>query len=366
MRKYLGILIVSAALLFIFYMPACAEEIRSEITESDVPKEVLPYLPDGIFETDIEHFRTAFSVSNVMKTVLSIIADVFPQAAAAFSVLLGLTVISAVMAALRESVASKNFGEFLNYVSAVCVCAAAFTFIQELFAEFEIFISRTTGFMAVVIPTMAALMLTGGEPSSSMVFGGVLSAVVTALELICTSAVMPLLSALLCVYTVARISGYVDISAFAKLLKNIATYTLTGMILIMTCVLTFQSVIAKSADTAAVKGVKFVLGNAVPIVGGALADAVGTVASSLGMVKSATGIASAVVLCVICASPVLKLLVWKLVFDAISAIASAFSLNKEGEFFSNMGQITAFLAAIMASIGVFFIIALTAASLGGR
>ena len=354
--------------LFIFPLfgaSSFAEELTSTITEGDVPQGAAEFLPEGLFSADASEFLELFTVESVLKTVLSILKSIFPEAMKAFFALLGLLIISAVMAALRESIASHGFGTFLGYVSVLCVASASFVYMEALFAEFEAFIEQTNKFMLAVIPAMSALMLSGGEVSSSMVFGGVLSGVVALLEFLCTSAVLPMLKALLCVYTSAKICGVGDLSAFARLLKNAVTYTLTTMTVIMTCVLTFQSVIAKSADTAAVKGVKFVLGNTVPVVGGALADAVGTVASSLGMIKSTTGVLGAVVLCAIFAVPVLKLIVWKTVFDAVCAVGSAFSLKKESEFFAEMSEITSFLAAIMASIAVFFIIALTAAAFSG-
>ena len=216
--------------------------------------------------------------------------------------------------------------------------------------------------MVAVIPVVSALMLSAGEVSGSMVFGTVLSVAVTFLETVCTSLVLPMLSALLCIYTSAKACIDVDMGGFARLVKSSLTSVLTFCTVLMGCVLAFQSVIAKSADTAAVKGVKFVLGNAVPVVGGALADAVGTLASSLGLLKSTVGVVSAAVICLIFALPVLKLLVWKLVFDASGAIASAFALKKESAFFLEMSEIVGFLAAISASVAVFFIIALTAAT----
>ncbi len=359
-------LALAALLLFLpfFGLRAGADEISPPITESDVPGGAADYLPDELFTANSDSFLELFTAENVFKTVLDILKSVFPEAMEAFLALLGLVIISAVMAALRESVASKGFGAFLEYVSVLCTASASFVFIEALFAEFEAFTEQINTFMLTVIPAMSALMLSSGEVSSSLVFGGVLSGVVALLEFLCTSAVLPLLKALLCVYTSAKVCGFGDLSAFAKLLKNVVTYTLTTIIVIMTCVLTFQSVIAKSADTAAVKGVKFVMGNSIPIVGGALADAVGTVASSLGIVKSTTGVVGAVVLCVIFAVPVLKLIVWKTVFDAIGAVGSALSLNKESEFFANISEIISFLIALMASVAVFFIIALTAAALG--
>ena len=365
MRRFLLAFLLALLFLYSFGVCAFAQELSVPITENDVPENAAEYLPKELFTADANGFLELFTVKNVLKTVVSMLKGVFPDAMRAFFRFLGLMIISSVMSALRKSVASQSFGAFLEYVSVLCVAAASFSFIDGLFAEFETFIKQVSTFMLAIIPTMSALMLSSGEVSSSLVFGAVLSGVTSLLEFLCASAVIPMLKALLCVYTSANICVAGDLSYFAKLIKNTVTYTLTTITVIMTCVLTFQSVIAKSADTAAVKGVKFVLGNTVPIVGGALADAVGTVASSLGMVKSATGILGAVVICALFAAPVIKLMVWKTVFDAAGAVGSALSLKKERDFFAGMGEITSFMAALVSSVAVFFIIALAAAAFGG-
>ena len=151
------------------------------------------------------------------------------------------------------------------------------------------------------------------------------------------------------------------LSGFAGLIKSAMRTVLSFCTVGMGCVLAFQSVIAKSADTVAAKSIKFVLGNSIPVVGGALADAAGTLTTSLGLLRSTVGVVSAAVICLLFALPIIKLLLWKLLFDATGAIASAFSLRKEGVFFSEMSEIVGFLAAASASVAIFFIIALTAA-----
>jgi stage III sporulation protein AE len=170
-----------------------------------------------------------------------------------------------------------------------------------------------------------------------------------------------MISALLCINTCSKICGGDLLCGFAGLVKSAMKSVLSFCAVGMGLVLAFQSVIAKSADTAAVKGVKFVLGNAVPVIGGALADATGTLTSSLALLKSTVGIAGAAVICVIFALPVIKLLLWKLLFDASCAVSSAFSLKKESAFFAEMSELIGFLAATGASVAIFFIIALTAA-----
>lgn len=362
MKKILVLSIVFT-LLIVFSAPVSAQ--GAAISPEDVPKDAAEYLPSDIFASSPEEIIESFSAGNILKTLFSVAKSVFSEAMEAFMGLLGLIIISSVIAALRDSVASSEMGAFLDFISVLCVSGASFSFVEELFEDFEAFVANTNAFMSAAVPTMSALLASGGEVTASAVFGTALSGAVTLLELVTASAVMPMLRALLCVNTVSKVCAEDELAAFSGLLKNTLTYTLTTLTAVMTCVLAFQSVIAKSADTAAVKGVKFVLGNAVPIIGGALADAVGTVASSMGIVKSITGIAGAAVLCVICALPVVKLIIWKTVFDAASAVAGAMSLKKESGFFSGMGSIAAFMAAITSGISVFFIIALTAFAAGG-
>jgi stage III sporulation protein AE len=350
--------------IFLFGAPFCyaaEEEIDTPKIDIEIPENLSEYITPEIFSSSPEEIIASFSFGNFSKTALAAAKKVFPEIMSAFLGVLGLIIVSAVMAALRESVTSGAFGSLLEYVSVLCIASAVFSFVSALFTEFEAFISQINSFMISVIPAVCALMLAGGQVTGSLVFGTVLSGAVTLLETLCASLVLPMLSALLCVNTGSKICGGDMLGGFAGLIKGTMRTVLSFCAVGMGCVLAFQSVIAKSTDTAAVKGVKFVLGNAVPVVGGALADAAGTLTSSLGILKSTVGIVSAAVICLLFALPIIKLLLWKLLFDAAGAIAKAFSLKKESSFFGEMSEIIGFLAATGASVAIFFIIALTAA-----
>ena len=362
MRK-ISFVLLTFLLIIIFGAPFCyaAEEAPLPKPDIEIPENLSEYITPEIFSASPDEIIASFSFGNLAKTALAAVKKVFPEIMSAFLGVLGLIIISAVMAALRESVASGAFGSLLEYVSVLCVASAVFSFVSSLFSEFEAFISQINSFMVSVIPAVCALMIAGGQVTGSLVFGTVLSGAVTLLEALCTSLVLPMLSALLCVNTGAKICGGEMLNGFAGFIKGAMRSVLSFCAVGMGCVLAFQSVIAKSADTAAVKGVKFVLGNAVPVVGGALADAAGTLTTSLGLLKSTVGIVSAAVICLLFALPIIKLLLWKLLFDATGAIAAAFSLKKESAFFAEMSEIVGFLAATGASVAIFFIIALTAA-----
>ena len=345
---------------------ASSEEVS--IGKSSIPDEIMEYLPNDFFDYSAEEFLEVFTFDTGIKTILAIVKDVFPNVISAFLLLVGMCVISSVLSALKESVCSSGLKYVIEFASVLCIASAVFSYIKELFADFSAFSEQVTKFMTVMVPAMSALMLSCGEITASATFGSILAAAVGILEVLCTSLLVPLISALISITVTSSMCCEVDISGFSKLIKNVIVYIMSAAMIVLTSIMTFQTVIAKSADTAAVKGVKFVLGNAIPLIGGALADAMTTVASSIGMIRAATGIGGAIVICVIFALPVVKMILWKLMFDAVGAVSSAFYLDKESKLFSEISQITGFLIAIMASIAMIFIVALTACSFssGGK
>ena len=85
--------------LLIFSLNISAADIISDEAPS-VPEEIREYLPNDLFDYSAEEFLDVFTLENGVKTLLSIVRDVFPDVMSAFLLLMGLCVISAVLAAL--------------------------------------------------------------------------------------------------------------------------------------------------------------------------------------------------------------------------------------------------------------------------
>ena len=191
--------IVLLACVIFSCAPLChaAEEDAIPEVDIEIPEEIAEYISPEIFAWGAEEMISSFTFDNLLKTALSAAEKIFPEIMTAFLGTLGLIVVSAVMAALRGSVASSTFGALLEYVSVLCTASAVFSFISSLFAEFEAFISQINSFVLALIPALSAVMLACGQATGSAVFGTVLSGAVTLLEALCTSLLLPMISALL-------------------------------------------------------------------------------------------------------------------------------------------------------------------------
>ena len=98
MKKILCFVISLVCAICFFTQGASAVEILIE--EKDVPSDIAQYLPDGIWDISAEEILDTIDTSTALGTVISVISAVFPEAMKAFLGLLGLLVISSVMASL--------------------------------------------------------------------------------------------------------------------------------------------------------------------------------------------------------------------------------------------------------------------------
>ena len=160
MKKY-ALVLMLLAIFFIFSSPQCFAEEGSNLpeVEIEIPEGLEEYIPTEIYSKNPDEIMNTITFENALKTALSVLKSVLPEAMELFLGILGLIIISAVISALRESIGSGAVRQILEYVSVLCIAAAAFSSVSALFAEFEAFISQIKTFMAAVVPVVSALML---------------------------------------------------------------------------------------------------------------------------------------------------------------------------------------------------------------
>ena len=133
----------------------------------------------------------------------------------------------------------------------------------------------------------------------------------------------------------------------------------------LSAVLAFQGIISKSADSLAIKGIKFAVGSFIPIVGSAVNEALSTIAGGIGAIKAATGVVGAVAVCLLAALPIIKLLLHKLFLELLSVCSGILGLGPEGKLISEMASFLGYTAAVMAISSVFFVLSLSLMAASG-
>ncbi|MBQ9510896.1 MAG: hypothetical protein IJR55_04320 [Clostridia bacterium] len=367
MKKIIFILILAVTFVFITAFSVSAADIDSLPDQNDkYPAQIDELLPDDFRGNTAAEIANGMSVGKIINVVLSTLKALLPKTLKSISAVLGLVIISSVVGVVRENTAREELKDILSYISAICVCGAAYSVIGNIFAVVREYVSVVGIILKIIIPSVSILAAASGSVTFSVASGGVMYSALAVLQSLCEGFVLPLIRICLCISFGATALGNDALAGVSASVKKFASVVLSFIMLVFSFVLGIRGVVAASADSAAQKSIKFAASSMIPIVGGAVGDAVGSVSGSVSVVRSVVGVAGAAILLLVTIGPLCALGIYKLAFEFISMAAGMLGLNREAKFLSDVSGAGGFLMAVVSCICVFFIISLgLAASVGG-
>ncbi len=364
MKKYRRFIILFCVLtiaIVFFSCPVSADESKRNEERIDVaiPEELRDYLPSGAGSFTASDILDQFHFGFFAKTGLRILAETAPEAAENFALMLGLLLMAAVLGVIRKTVTASGLQTVMELVGMVCIAGAVFSVTEDVFALAEGYVSSLSSFLRQITPAMSGFMIASGEVTSAAVVSGVIFTAVSLLESIVANVLFPMIRLSLCMSLVSSVFGVTGISGVAPILKKMIGYVFGFVTLCLSAVLMFQTMIAKSADSLAMRGIKFAVGQFIPFVGGAVNEALSTVIGGIGTVKAATGVVAAVTICLIAAVPLIKILLQKTFLEWIAVCAGILGLSGEHRLLNELASFFGYMAAVVAISGVFFLLSVS-------
>ena len=119
--------------------------------------------------------------------------------------------------------------------------------------------------------------------------------------------ILPIVFAYISVSIAGAALGTSQLDGVAGLLKWVATFLMTAIMIAFVAYLTITGVIAETSDAVTTRVVKTAISTALPVVGGILADAAATVSSGVSVLKNTIGVFGVIIVLAICIVPFLRL-----------------------------------------------------------
>ncbi|MGI6584393.1 MAG: stage III sporulation protein AE [Gracilibacteraceae bacterium] len=220
-------------------------------------------------------------------------------------------------------------------------------------------ISKMTGFMQALLPTLLALLAAVGGISSSALFQPMIFTCITLITTFIKVFVMPLILFSAVMSILNNLSESVNISKLASLLKQIAVGALGLVLTGFTGVLAVQGIASVSIDGATIRTAKFAVDNFIPIVGNFLSEAFDAVVSCSLILKNGIGIAGFIILLLICSFPLIKMFSIVLIYKVASALIQPILDNQMVQCLNDMSNAIMILLTCVISVAVMFFMALT-------
>ena len=351
-------LLVIAVLILLLPLRAGAEGVTDMY--GALPDGVKDSLPDRL-ENDISENGESAVASLGAEYIASLAASAL-KAAFAYSVkplaaVIGVLLLSAL---LNSAGAAAAGGEAVALSSAVSVTVTLFGAITPLFKLTSDTLSGIGLIMKGILPVMTGIYAMSGNITAASVNSTWLMLLLTFLETLTESLLMPLLctcTGFIAVTTLSRFTGAPDMSGVSGELKKALTFLLAAAGTVFTTVMAHQTALAKSADSVALRSLKFASGNMIPVIGGALGEAADGYLAGVSLIRSASGTLAAAAVISYVLPALLKIAVLRAGLSAVAAGAEIMGRGKEAAVVREAGEVLGIAVALICTASVLSVIA---------
>ena len=183
----------------------------------------------------------------------------------------------------------------------------------------------------------------------SGMLGTVLACLVTGLTASTYCLSLSLLSALGLRYRMEAIGSWV---------RKAYTGFLGAITFLLSALLGCQSVLSARADSLRMKGIKYAVGNLLPVAGSAVSGSLGSVAAGVDLLRSICGVCGVLLLGLLLLPVLVELLLFRAVIRLASVAATSLDCAADARLLDDVAELYGYMAGAVSLCSVFFILTL--------
>lgn len=335
MNRKLKWLIVPVFIVFLLYMftYTCFAEDSSEsgVTEqaqavfsellSSLEEETKEALSEiGINDADYTQLLS-LSPKRVVDAILELFTGKMSEKLKAVGFVCALLVLSAVLESFAQpgSTMHSVFSVFTTLLIVVSLLLPVLESLVQAFSAMEL----SSNFLLAYIPAFAGVISMSGKPLSSAAYSSVMIGLSNLLAQCNVKVFLPVVQVFFSLNIASSVQSKYAFNSLVAFFKKAVTVLLGFSATIFTGLLAVKGSLASAGDSVAVRGVKMLVGSAVPVVGSALSDAYTSVLGSITLIQNAVGIFGIVIFALMHVPVILDLLLWYLALSFTASVSEA-------------------------------------------
>lgn len=331
---------ISAALLLIFILSLVVLAQETSAVES---------------EQKVKELISSLNPENFINLIFSGIPDFLKQISGSFLCSLSVLVITAVFNVIGNNlkVGGKLFG-LLGSCIMILSCSLP---ISLCFEKVSTHLTSMCAYIISFIPSGAVLHAASGNTLSASLMSSS-GYYISVLEFISASVILPLSGAYMSISTANSLFGKTELDGISNMIKSFCLWATGLTFTLFTGVLSLQSILASSADSLAMKSLKFGASRFIPIAGGMVSESIKTVIANVSLIKSVTGISGVIFIIYAVLPPLCAIIGTKIYFGILCAFSKSTQKGSITTYLQHMTSCINILAALILGCSASFIIML--------
>ena len=316
---------------------------------SDILDRFTKILPQGI-PTDKDELSESVGIEAVINSVINSIQGEGSSLLSFFFMAFGIASLFLAFGAVSETMGALS-PTVMAGVS-VMLSLPLFLSLSSLILSVTDGLAAASEFFGGLIPLVSAVSCIGGAVSTAAAEASGMGISLAFVSQFLTSALMPLV---LIMFSLSLVSSSFG-TGFSPLssIRSLFLFLLGAATTVIVATLALQTALTSSADSLAMRGVKYAVSGMLPIVGGTVSGALSTLSSGAHFVASTMGTAALVAVASMLGAPLIQLLLYRLSMRAGLGLLS-FSDSKFGQrIFSSLQSALDSLIAVLSTAGVIY------------
>ena len=146
--------------------------------------------------------------------------------------------------------------------------------------------------------------------------------------------------------------------AIGSWVRKAYTGFLGAITFLLSALLGCQSVLSARADSLRMKGIKYAVGNLLPVAGSAVSGSLGSVAAGVDLLRSICGVCGVLLLGLLLLPMLVELLLFRAVIRLASVAASSLDCAADARLLDDVAELYGYMAGAVSLCSVFFILTL--------
>ena len=342
-----GLLLI--VMLFSFSLVATAETVYDDvfydhydIKLSDDVTEVLKSLG---FEDFSAEELSEINLSDTFQSIINVFKGSIKKPMSVMCSLLGLIIVCAVTCCFIQN--NKAFSDYVNSIITLLIVLVAFVNAVYCIANAVAAVYSAGLLMKSLIPATAVLTALSGSPSMAISYNAISMYCAEIISAVCRDFLTPVLCSFSAVAVCLSVNMLYNSDALLEAVKRFISVTLGLAGTIFTGILSLKDVLAVGIDKVAVKGVKFILGSSVPVVGSALSEGLSSVIASVSLMKNTYGTIGIIVIVAVTLPAICQLILWQLTFSLTGYAAQAMGLDGVSKALASLKYVMSMMLSVL-------------------
>lgn len=319
----------------------------------------------GTYVSELVSGKESISFGGILGKIKQVITSELFGNFRSLTKLITIAVIAAIFTNFSHTFQNSQVAEtgfYVTYLLMFGILAATFMTATSLAANT---LDKILDFMKALVPAycMSVAFCTGAS-TSTLVYQGIL-VLITLVDIILIKIIIPLINLYMMAILANNLSKEDLLSKLADLLSTAIRWVLKTLLAVVIGIGTIQSLLAPAIDQMKRSAVIKATGS-IPAIGGLLSGVTETVLGAGVLLKNSIGVAGMVAVIIICAIPLIKLVIYVFIYKLASAVIQPISDKRILNCVSASAEATSLLLQTVFVGAVLFEIVITIIAISTR